>query len=277
MKHKEGTFKAREDISLYYQYWIPDHDPKALLLLAHGLAEHSGRYKNLVNYFVPKGYAIYSFDYRGHGKSEGLRSYVSRFSEYNTDIKTYFEIVREEHPQIKIFLIGHSLGATIAVSYALEHQHELNGLILSGATLMASSTVSPLLLAVAGVISAMLPKLGVVTINESTISRNQSVVDAYVNDTLVYRGKIPARTGAELACMWKTLPGQMANLTLPMLIMHGSADQLANLMGSKLLYELASSEDKTLKLYDNLRHEIFNEPEQKEIMAEMDHWLKNHL
>ena len=277
MKHKEGTFKARTDVNLYYQYWIPDENPKALLLLAHGLAEHSGRYKNLVNYFVPRGYAVYSFDYRGHGKSGGSRSYVDTFSEYSADIKTFFEIVRDEHPKTKVFLTGHSLGATIAISYAIEHQHDLKGMILSGATLVANSNISPLLLAVAGVLSAMLPKIGTVTLDAATLSRDQSVVDAYVNDTLVYRGKIPARTGAELARMWKTLPGQMAKLTLPMLIMHGSADQLANPLGSKLLYEQAGSKDKTLNIYEGFYHEIFNEPDYERVMADMETWLIKHI
>ena len=277
MKHKEGKFKGLKNLQLYWQCWLPDGKPKAILLVAHGLAEHSGRYKNLVDYFVPKGYAVYAFDYRGHGKSEGMRCYVDRFSDYLTDLKTFFDKVRKEQPGAKIFLVGHSMGATVAVPYAIEHQRELAGVITSGASLVASPTVSPALIAIAGVVSALLPKMGVTVIDASTISRDQAVVDAYENDPLVFRGKIPARTGAELAKMWKTLPAQMSKIKLPLLIMQGTADRLANPESSKLLYERASSKDKTLKLYDGFYHEIFNEPEHKRVMADVEAWLTKHL
>ena len=277
MKHKEGKFKGFKNFDLYYQCWLPDGSPKAVLLVAHGLAEHSGRYKNLVNYFVPKGYAVYALDHRGHGKSEGMRSYVDRFSDYLADLKTFFDMVHKEHKDAKIFLVGHSLGGTLAVPYAVEHQQELAGVITSGASLVASSTVSPALIAIAGVVSALLPKMGVTVLDASTISRDKAVVDAYVNDPLVYRGKVPARTGAELARMWKQLPERMSKIKLPVLIMHGSADQLSDPAGSKLLYERVGSKDKTLKLYDGFYHEIFNEPEHKKVMADVEAWLTKHI
>jgi acylglycerol lipase len=277
VKHKEGKFKGYKGLSLYYQCWLPDKTPKAVLLVAHGLAEHSGRYKNLVNYFVPKGYAVYALDHRGHGKSEGARSYVDHFSDYLADLKTFFDIVRKAHKDAKIFLVGHSMGGTIAVPYAIEHQRELAGVITSGALLVASPTVSPALLAIAGVISALAPKMGVTVLDASTISRDKAVVDAYVRDPLVYRGKVPARTGAELAKMWKTLPEQMPEIKLAILIMHGSADKLSAPAGSRLLYKRAGSKDKTLKLYKGFYHEIFNEPEHKQVMADVEAWLKKHL
>jgi acylglycerol lipase len=277
MKHKEGRFKGYKGLKLYYQYWLPDKRPKAVLLVAHGLAEHSGRYKNLVNYFVPKGYAVYALDHRGHGRSEGTRSYIDRFSDYLADLKTFFDKVRKEQGDAKIFLVGHSMGGTIATAYAIEHQKELAGLILSGALLTALGGVSPVLLAMAGVIAVLLPKMGVVVLDASTISRDQAVIDAYVNDPLVFRGKVPARTGAELTKVCKKLPERMPEIKLPMLIMHGSADQLVPQEGSKLLYELAGSKDKTLKFYEGLYHEIFNEPEHKQVFVDMETWLTKHI
>ena len=277
MKYREGKFKGYKGLNLYYQCWLPEDKPKAVLLVAHGLAEHSGRYKNLVDYFVPKGYAVYALDHRGHGKSEGTRSYVDSFNDYLTDLKTFFDMVRKEHKNTKIFLFGHSLGGTIATAYAVEHQEELAGLILSGSSLVPSTSVSPALLAVAGVISALLPKMGVTLLDASAISRDKAVVDAYVNDPLVFRGKVPARTGAELARMWKQLPEQMPKIKLPILIMHGFADQLVNPAGSKLLYERVGSKDKTLKLYDNCYHEICNEPEREQVFVDMEAWLTKHI
>jgi alpha-beta hydrolase superfamily lysophospholipase len=277
MKRKEGKFKGYKGLNLYYQCWLPEGKPKAVLLVAHGLAEHSGRYKNLVDYFVPKGYAVYALDHRGHGKSEGTRSYVDNFNDYLTDLETFFDMVRKENKNARIFLFGHSLGGTIATAYAVEHQEGLAGLILSGSSLVPSTSVSPALLAMAGIISALLPKMGVTLLDASGISRDKSVVDAYVNDPLVFRGKVPARTGAELARMWKQLPEQMPKIKLPVLIMHGFADQLADPRGSKLLYERVGSKDKTLKLYDNCYHEICNEPEREQVFVDMGAWLTKHI
>jgi acylglycerol lipase len=277
MKHKEGKFKGYKGLRLYYQCWLPDKKPKAVLLVAHGLAEHSGRYKNLVEYFVPKGYAVYALDHRGHGKSEGQRSYVDNFKDYLTDLKTFFDKVRNENKDARIFLFGHSLGATIAVAYAVEHQDELAGLMVSGSSLVPPPGVSPALLAIAGILSALAPKMGVTLLDASTISRDQSVVDAYVNDPLVFRGKVPARTGAELAKMWKQLPDRVGKIKLPILIMHGGADQLSDPRGSKLLYERVGSKDKTLKIYDACYHEICNEPERKQVCGDMEKWLAKHI
>jgi len=107
MEHTEGRFRGYKNLSLYYQCWLPAKEPVAILLVAHGVCEHSGRYTNLVNYFVPKGYAVYALDHRGHGKSEGLRGYVKRFQDYLNDLKTFFDIVRGKHSGTKIFLVGH--------------------------------------------------------------------------------------------------------------------------------------------------------------------------
>jgi len=277
MKRKEGKLKGYKGLNLYYQYWLPEGKPKAVLLVAHGLAEHSGRYKNLVDYFLPRGYAVYALDHRGHGKSEGIRSYVDNFNDYLTDLNTFYDMVRKENKDAKIFLFGHSLGATIATAYAIKHQKELDGLIVSGASLVPSTSVSPVLLAMAGLVSALAPKMGVTLLDASAVSRDQAVVDAYVNDPLVFRGKVPARTGAELARMWKQLPEQMPTIKLPILIMHGFADRLSDPRGSKLLYERVGSKDKTLKLYDNCYHEICNEPERAQVFADMNAWLTKHI
>ena len=106
MEHKEGNFSGYKDFNIYYQAWLPEADRRAVLLVSHGYAEHSGRYHNLVNYFVPKGFAVYALDHRGHGRSDGERVQVERFTDYLKDLKTFFDLVREENPDDKIFLVG---------------------------------------------------------------------------------------------------------------------------------------------------------------------------
>ena len=273
MKHVEGKFEGYRNLNLYYQCWLPSNEPKAVLLVAHGLAEHSGRYINIVNHFVPKGYAVYGLDQRGHGKSQGQRGYVERFSHFVSDLKTFSGIIRSKHHNAKIFIVGHSVGGTIATAYAVHYQDEFDGLILSGATLKVGASVSPGLIIIARVLSLLLPKMGLDVIDASAISRDKTVVDAYVDDPLVYRGKIRARLGAEIIKAIQILLPQMSKIYLPILIMHGTADRLSNPRGSEMLYDRVSSRDKTLKLYDGFYHEIFNESGREQVFADMEAWL----
>jgi len=276
MKHVEGKFKGYKNLNLFYQCWLPSNEPKAVLLVAHGLAEHSGRYINIVNHFVPKGYVVYGFDQQGHGKSQGQRGYVERFSHFVSDLKTFSGIIHSKHPDTKIFIVGHSVGGTIATAYAVHHQDEFDGLILSGATLQVGASVSSGLIIVARVLSILLPKMGIDVIDAAAISQDKTVVDAYVDDPLVYRGKIRARLGAELIKAIQILLSQMPKIYLPILIMHGTADRLSDPRGSEILYHRVSSRDKTLKLYAGFYHEIFNEPEHDQVFADMQIWLTAH-
>jgi acylglycerol lipase len=277
MGHREGRFRGLKDLSIYYQCWLPDGEPKAVLLVAPGLAEHSGRYTNVVDYFVPKGYAVYGLDHRGHGKSEGLRCHVERFSDYVDDLKTFFDLVRDERGDTRIFLVGHSMGGTIATAYALQHQQELAGLMLSGATLRVGSSITSAQIIAARILSAVLPKMGVSALDSSAISQDQAVVDAYDNDPLVYRGKLRARQGAEFLKMLQNLPYQMPQIKMPILIMYGTADKLSDPEGSDMLYQRAGSEDKTLKQYEGFYHEIFNEPGRDQVFADMEAWLATRI
>lgn len=277
MKHLEGSFKGQKDLKLYCQSWQSSQDPKAILLVVHGFAEHSGRYMNIVNHFVPKGYMVYGLDHRGHGRSEGLRGYVEQFSYYLDDLKTFFDIIRSEHGDAKIFIVGHSMGGTIATAYAVEHQDEFDGLILSGAGLKMGNGSLRLLFPLVRILSLFLPKMGITIIDASTISQDEAVVEAYINDPLVYWGKIRARLGSELATVMQKLPHQMLKIALPILIMHGTADRLVDPEGSKVLYEKVGSEDKTLKLYDGFYHEIFNEPGREQVFEDMERWLVARL
>lgn len=277
MKQVDGQFKGIDNLNLYYQCWLPTDEPKAILLVVHGLAEHSGRYSNLVNYFVLRGYAVYGFDQRGHGKSDGVKGYVDRFSCFVDDLDIFLKLVHSKHHDVKTFLVGHSIGGTIATAYTILHQCEFDGLILSGASLIIPSDVAAGTICAARILSLILPKAGLYVIDADCISQDRSVVNAYVDDLLVYRGKIRARLGVELIKAMGIVNRQLPEIHLPILVMHGTADRLSDPKGSRILYQKVSSADKMLKLYEGYYHEIFNEPGRGQVLADVESWLKIHI
>ncbi|MEW6188325.1 MAG: lysophospholipase [Thermodesulfobacteriota bacterium] len=263
MIHREGFFKGVADFNIFYQCWLPEEKPLAVLLIAHGFAEHSGRYGNLVNYFVPKGYALYALDHRGHGRSDGERVRIEKFTDYLKDLKTFFDLVRRERPEEKIFLVGHSMGAAISTAYVIRQQQELAGLILSGGGIVTPD------------MPPQPPRPVGQPLDTAFISRDPAVITAYENDPLVFRGPIPENSA--ITQSRNDLAEQVAQIQLPILIMAGNDPLVTDGIRSRALFERIGSKDKTLKLYDRLRHEIFNEPEYKEVLADMEEWLTGHL
>lgn len=277
MIHAEGRFQSPQGANIYYQHWQPQDAPKAVLLVVHGLAEHSGRYMNLVNYFVPRGYAVYGLDHIGHGKSDGRRVYIEHFSDFTGPLKTYFDMIQGWHPGKPVFLVGHSMGGLIGAVYLLEHQNELKGAVLSAPAVKVSDTISPVTITVGKILSAILPKAGLLALDAAAISKDKAVVSAYINDPLVYTGKVTARLAAEMLSAMQRVTAQAADIRLPILLLQGSADRLVDPSGAKMLQENASTPDKTLKVYDGLYHEVFNEPEREQVLQDVEAWLEAHL
>ncbi len=260
MKYKDGSFKGYKNFNIYYQSWLPEGGIKAVLLIAHGFAEHSGRYGNVVNHFIPKDYAVYALDHRGHGKSDGERVQVDDFSDYVKDLKIFYDSIRSENPDKKIFLIGHSMGSAISLMYALQYQHELTGLVTSGGGISKPGDPPPP------------PRPAGESLPTAILSRDPSVIEEYENDPLVYRGPIPQGL---MSAMLGTLPEQIPHINLPVLIMAG--DGGTDGARSQVLYDYIGSSDKTIKRYSGLLHEIFNEPEHPQVMADLELWLESHL
>jgi acylglycerol lipase len=277
MEHRDGFFKGIRESNIYYQVWLPETEVKAVLLVVHGLAEHCGRYMNVVNHFVPLGYAVYGLDHIGHGKSEGTRVYVERFAEYTDTLKIYFDMIRKEQPGKPIFLVGHSMGGLIVAVYLLEHQDELAGAVLSGALVKMSGDISPMVVFMGKLLSTLTPKAGLMALDAKGVSRDPAVVQAYVNDPLVYTGKMTARLAAELIKAVQRVSDEAAKITLPLLIVQGSEDKLVDPAGAKLLYDSVSSVDKTLKIYEGFYHEVFNEPEHEQVLGDVEAWLTQRL
>ena len=277
MNHREGFFEGVRHAQIYYQAWLPDGEPKAALLIVHGIAEHSGRYGNVVEHLVPLGYALYALDHVGHGRSEGRRTYVKRFGEYTDTLHTFAGMVRGWHPGSPIFMFGHSLGALISVNYVLDYPTGLAGVVLSGTSVQMPDDVTPLTLFIAKALSALAPRAPVQALEAQWISRDPAVVEAYVNDPLVYTGKVLARTGVEVLNAQQRAMAEAPAILEPVCMVHGKADRLTPLSGAQAFYEALGSEDKTLKVYDELFHEVCNEPECGMVLSDIAAWLDAHL
>jgi acylglycerol lipase len=268
---EEGRFAGIGDLEIYWQAWLPDAPPRAIVLIAHGGAEHGGRYAWTAGQLVARGYAVYAIDHRGHGRSDGPRAYVDRVEHAVADLHTLAGLVAERHPAAPVFLLGHSMGGLIALDYALNHQDELSGLVLSAP--LAVLDANPATRLASRALSAVAPRLPVYKIDGTTVSRDPEVVRAYDADPLNHRGMLPARTVGELATTVAGFPERLPQLRLPILVAYGTGDRLVDPTGSVLVAERAGSEDVTVIPYDGLYHEILNEPERDRVIADVAGWI----
>jgi alpha-beta hydrolase superfamily lysophospholipase len=249
---------------------------KAVLLIVHGLGEHSGRYMNVVNHFVPLGYAVYGLDHIGHGKSDGGREIVERFEDFTDNLTIYYNMVKVWQPGKPIYLLGHSLGGLIGSYYLLDHQADFKGAIISAPSIKVSQSISRVTITMSKILSAIAPKAGVLALDATGISRDPDVVNTYVNDPLVFHDKTPARLAAEMLKAMLRVTAELEIISLPFITMQGSLDKLVDPGGAQLLYDKASSKDKTIKIYEGFYHEVFNEPERAVVLKDVETWLIAH-
>ena len=277
MQHTEGTFRAFDGETIYHQAWVPDGDAQAVVLLIHGLGEHSGRYRHVAAALVDAGYAVHALDHRGHGKSTGKRAFVKDYDEFMRDLHQFRRRIEAEHPALPLVLLGHSMGGNLAMGYTLGNPDGIAALVLSGPALQVGDGFSPVQLKVFKLISKVAPAFRPQGLSADAISRDPKVVEAYRNDPLVFTGKISAGLGAALIGAMQSFPERYEQLRLPVLVLHGTEDQLADIAGSRTLEAAAVNADLTAKYYEGLYHEVFNEPEQDQVLADLTNWLDAHV
>lgn len=269
---RRDTFPGEGGVEIHWQSWLPEGPPRATVVIAHGVSEHADRYSHVAARLTSESYAVYALDHRGHGRSGGKRAMVDRMARAVADVDTLIGIARREQPDLKLFLLGHSMGGAISLEYALEHEERIDGLVLS-APAAALDVASPLELVAGRVLSVVAPGAGVFPVDSSTISRDPEVVRAYDEDPMVFHKKLPARTVAELAGAIQTFPERTPSLRLPLLVMLGTGDELVPPAAGRMVHERAGSEDKRLIEYEGLYHEILNEPEQDRVLDDLCAWL----
>lgn len=278
MQTKEGRFTAKDGISLFWKAFLPDGPPKAVIHTIHGYAEHIDRYKNVVDELVPAGYAVIGNDHRGHGRSDGKRGHVNKFDDYIDDEHQFrTEIVRPMFPDIPYFILGHSLGSVIALCYVERHPEGIKALVLSGTGAGSGPAVPKFLQSLTKVLSKILPGIPVKSpLPPEFISRDPETVKAYVDDPMVYNVITP-RLGEQLNTYIVLNARDAHKVKLPVLIQYGSQD--TSFSGQEDLYTALGSADKTIKRYQGLKHEVYNEliEDRKVVLGDLHTWLDNHL
>ncbi len=280
MNHRTAFHPGAGGRAIFWQSWsqLP---PRAVVVIVHGASEHSGRYEHVARRLVAEGCAVYAGDHRGHGRSAGPRALLDRMTHAVSDLDQLVVLAAGEHPGVPVFMLGHSMGATVALRYAITRRQpdRLAGLILSGplAALEAAGGRDRFMRLASRLLSALVPRLPLVSIDASLVSRDPEVVREYTADPLVHHGRLPARTVAELAAAIKSFPTAVAAIRVPTLILYGSADRLCPVAGSQMLGERIGADDKLVKAYDGLYHEILNEPEHEAVLADICAWLSTRV
>jgi acylglycerol lipase len=270
-----GSFEGFGGIKIFTRAWRPEGSPHAVVVISHGFNSHSGRYEWVAEQLVSRGLAVYALDHRGRGRSGGERFFVHSVDEYADDLKTFIDAVKTREPGLPVFLLGHSAGGVIACVYALENQDELAGLICES---FAYQVPAPnIALAVVKGLSRFLPHAHALRLKNADFSRDPQVVAAMNADPLIANESQPTLTVAALLRADERLKKEFARITLPLLILHGTADKATKPSGSRQFYEKAGSDDKMLKLYDGHYHDLLADIGKQRVMADIQAWIVDHL
>lgn len=271
-----GSRELTLDSGIFYRRWDVA-EPRAVALIVHGLGEHSGRYEHVAAALGARGIACLAPDHPGHGNSPGDRCYIKRFEDYYQALDDLTDIAERDFPGLPRFIIGHSMGGLITGNYLLTRQSRFTGAAFSGAAFEVPEAPGAAAIFINKLIAALFPRLGVLQLDASQVSRDPEVVTRYQQDPLVHSGKITAGLVVELFNAMAALATARDVISLPVLVMHGEGDVMAADAGSRNFHDAVSSEDKTLRIYPGLFHEIFNEPEKDQVLGELGDWLEAHV
>ncbi|MBK7893813.1 MAG: alpha/beta hydrolase [Anaerolineaceae bacterium] len=276
MKHEEATFRSADGLDLYYQSWLPAGEPKAVIVIVHGMGEYGGRYRHVVNGLVPKGYAIYAADHRGHGRSPGKRMFVNKWSEYLADLGLFIKLVKEQWGERPFFLYGHSMGGNITLNYVLRNPAGYSGVIAS-APAVGKLDVPPILAFISKIMSKLAPAMQVKTNLElADISRDPVEAKAYGDDPLVQTFATP-RFGVEFPAAAEWATAHAAEFKPPLLMIHGDGDNIVNVSASRDFFAKVTQPDKKLIVYEGGVHESHNDIHRDQVIADIAQWLEKHL
>jgi acylglycerol lipase len=274
---EEGTFRGTRARRLVWQSWSPagDQQSKGVVTIAHGYGEHIGRYQHVAERLNEAGFTVYGLDHHGHGRSAGKRGRVGLAAAVADLNQLIVTVSRARHPELPQFLLGHSMGGAIALRYAIAHQSRLTGLAISAP--LAAVDGGPALLTFGKIAGRLFPSAPVSRVDPRLVSRDHAVVKDYIADPLNHHGPIPAGVARDFIVHAGTLGADVRRVTLPTLLMWGTADRLCPTSGSEMVAAEIGSEDLTVKRYEGLFHEILNEPEREQVLDDLVAWLDAHV
>ncbi|MBI5353539.1 MAG: lysophospholipase [Chloroflexi bacterium] len=275
MKHFKTNWKSRDGLDIFAQGWEPE-SPKAVVCLVHGLGEHSSRYAHVAEAFGKEGYALFGTDLRGHGRSGGPRGHISSIEDFMQDIDVLFEQARKRYPNLPLFLYGHSLGGIQVLHYGLTRKPNVKGVIATSSGLHTAIEDQKVKVMMAKILGSILPMVSIPSgLEVKDISRDDKVVQAYINDPLVH-DKITLGFGKVMIGVTTWTLAHAGEFSLPLLLLHGKADQIA--FPSSSTEFAAPLEGKcTLVLWNDGYHELHNEPEKEEVFKTMTLWMNARL
>jgi|KBSSwiStaDraftv2_1062776.scaffolds.fasta_scaffold498986_1 alpha-beta hydrolase superfamily lysophospholipase len=272
---KESSFEGVGGLRIATRSWRPDGTPRAVMILIHGFNAHSAYMTWPAEQLAARRIACHALDLRGRGKSEGERFYVEKFSDWLGDVDRLVRQARSENPGLPVFVLGHSAGGVIAASYVFEHQDEVAGLISESFAYDVGVPDAAALLLKG--ISHLVPHLHVYTLKNEIFSRDPAAVARMNSDPLIERESQPAETSAEMLRAADRLTENFPKFTVPVLILHGTADKATRPAGSRRFHDLAGSKDKTLKLYEGHFHDLLNDVDKEIVMADILAWIDARL
>lgn len=264
-----------DEVTFYVQGWEPPARPKAIVCLVHGLGEHTGRYAHVGKALNDAGYALFGFDLRGHGQTGGPRGHLPSLDAVMQDIRQFVEFQKRNHPGLPVFLYGHSLGGLLTLAYAIQYPNGLQGVIVTGAGLRSALQEQKAKIVMVKLLGSLMPSLILKSeLETAALSRDETVVQAYVNDPLVH-DKASLGLGKAGLTAIDLCFARAKEFKPPLLIMHGTADRITYASGSEDFARLAgeTNNDVTLKLWEGMYHELHNEPEKEEVFKVMIEWM----
>jgi acylglycerol lipase len=271
---KEEILEGAGNLQIFTRVWRPDAKARAAMVIVPGFNSHSGHYQWVAEQLVSHGLAVYAIDLRGRGKSGGERFYVDNISDYVDDVATLVRAVKAREPGLPVFLLGHSAGGVVACTYAIDHQAELAGLVSES---FAYRVPAPdFALAVLKGLSHVAPHAHSVKLKNDDFSRDPQVVAAMNTDPLIANESQPFQTMAALVHADERLKKDFNKITLPVLILHGTADRAAKSSGSEEFYKAVGSADKTLNLYDGAFHDLLNDLDKEVVLTDVQRWVDAH-
>ena len=262
-------------LKILVRSWRPQTEPRGVVVLVHGFNSHSGYYFWVAEQLVGEGLAVYALDLHGRGQSDGERYYLDEFADYVDDVAAAMKLARSRESDLPVFILGHSAGGVVSCIYTLEHQDELAGLICES---FAFQVPAPdFALAVLKGVSHLAPHAHVLKLKTKDFSRDPKVVETMLNDPLVAHEIQPTKTVAEMVRADERLKREFSQITLPVMILHGTDDKVTRPSGSQLFYANAGSDDKTLKLYDGHVHDLLNDVDKEIVMNDVKQWIAARL